>query len=83
MGILGWLTSVALPLFVMDKFDVAGKLVSVWKQLGPTRAAREKFRDELHIQLREAQGKICEKVNEQVIDHFVDRCRNEIRKNVI
>ena len=81
MGIFSWLTSVALPLLIMDRFDVGGKLMDIVKMFGPTRAARDQFRAELHAGLESVQTEICNKVNKEVIDRFVERYRATCRKN--
>ncbi len=73
MGPFGWLTSVALPLFVMDRFKFGEKLMDILGTLGPTRRAREEFRQKLAEGLRDAHARICDSINRDVIDDMVAR----------
>lgn len=76
MGPLSWLTSVALPLFVADRFKSGEALMEIFKRLGPTRQAREQFRQELASKLSELQQRICSDINANVIDDVVRRFKN-------
>ena len=55
--------------------------MDIVKMFGPTRAARDQFRAELHAGLESVQTEICNKVNKEVIDRFVERYRTTCRKN--
>lgn len=82
MPLFGWLTTVALPLFVLDKLSVGEKLVGLYKTLGPSAKIRSEFIETIKAQMEVVERNLCDRIHTEVISAIVDRQINELRSTL-
>ena len=73
MPLFGWLTSVALPLYVLNKMQLGEKMTDAFRRMGPEASARKEFLATLEAQLVDIRERITRNIAVDVIDPIVSK----------
>lgn len=77
MGLFSWLTTIAIPTFVMDKLGVGTKLATLLGEFGPGRKARAEFKKNVAEEIKKSAEEISEEIA-HMIDASLERQKAKI-----
>lgn len=82
MPLFGWLTSVALPLYVLNKMQLGEKMTDAFRRMGPEASARKEFLAALEAQLVDIRERIVRNIAVDVIDPIVSKQVAAMREQI-